>query len=292
CWWSGPPTQCRQWVIISSQTDYLENLGDMCMCPICSRHSSPTPYLSNASNPNVLTANFVRFSGEQVGVLHVLWSGKVGGAERAVYQLLRAQRQGSDFIPTMAYCQAEGYYADLLRKEDIEVISLDLRRGSDLHRLPVVKRKMEQFPIHHFHACELVPMLASANCPGATRIYTHRGGASSYPFRKALNYRAAGILLRCFFHSFSGNTQRACVSGPKVHGLPASGWEVTYNGLDFSLLTPRVPKEVVAQRHRMPMDGRPVIGTSANLRSWKRIDLLLQACAQMKDLQFTVLIVG
>jgi glycosyltransferase involved in cell wall biosynthesis len=53
-----------------------------------------------------------------------------------------------------------------------------------------------------------------------------------------------------------------------------------------------VAKEVVARHHGVPSDGRPVIGTSANLRAWKRIDLLLQACAQIKDLSFAVLIVG
>jgi glycosyltransferase involved in cell wall biosynthesis len=98
--------------------------------------------------------------------------------------------------------------------------------------------------------------------------------------------------MRCCFHGFSGNTQRACVSGPTVLGLPPSGWEVTYNGLDFSLLAARVPRTVAARTHGILLDGRPIIGTSANLRAWKRIDLLLNACAQIKDLSFSVLIVG
>ncbi len=225
-------------------------------------------------------------------VLHILWNGMVGGAERAVYQLCRAQRQFSGFEPTMAYGQAVGFYAAQLQKEGIAVLNLGLHRGSDILQLPNVRRAIRAFPIHHFHAAELVPMLASACTPSVTRIYTHRGGAASYPLHRALRYRFAGVILRNFFHGFSGNTMRACVSGPKVLGLPTHGWDITYNGLDFSLLTAREPKEVTAQRHGFRLNGGVVIGTSANLRGWKRIDLLLQAGALIKEFPFTLVIVG
>lgn len=225
-------------------------------------------------------------------VLHVLWHGQIGGAERAVYQLCRAQQQYSEFKPTMAYGKADGYYADQLEKEGIKVLNLRLRRGSDVLRLPSVRRAIRSFPIHHFHGAEWVPMLASACSPGVTRVYTHRGGAANYPFQQALRYRAAGVILRACFHGFSGNTHRACVSGPQVLALPRSGWEVTYNGLDFSLLKAREPQAVIAQRHGIRLAGQVVIGTSANLRGWKRIDLLLRACTQIRDLPFTLLIVG
>lgn len=225
-------------------------------------------------------------------VLHVMWNGQVGGAERAVYQLVRAQRKYSQYKPVMAYCQADGYYVEQLRHEELEVIPLGMRNGRDFGRLFAIKQLMLRFPIHHFQSADLVPMFASASCRRATRVYTHRGGASTYPLKKAFAYRLAGLLLKSSFHALSGNTRRACVSGPKVLGVRPSGWEVTYNGLDFSLLRPDLAPETVAERHRLTLDGKPVIGTSANLRSWKRIDLLLKACSQMTDVDFILLIVG
>ena len=227
-----------------------------------------------------------------MNVLHVMWAGTVGGAERALYQLVRAQRQFSSFKPVVGYCQPHGYYADLLRSEGVEVVSLGLRRGRDLHRLHAAKSMMSRFPIHHFHAVELVPMLASACCRRATRIYSHRAGASKYPFLKSLQYRSAGLLCRFRFHGFSGNTRRACFSGPRVMGLSPDGWHVTYNGLDFSLLAPRAAMDMVARRHGIVLDGSPIIGTSANLRSLKRIDFLLRACADCQKQLFRILIVG
>jgi glycosyltransferase involved in cell wall biosynthesis len=192
----------------------------------------------------------------------------------------------------MAYGQADGYYADQLQQEGIEVQNLRLRRGGDILRLPSVRRAIRSFPVHHFHVAELVPMLASACCPGVTRVYTHRGGAAKYPLGKALGYRSAGVILRCCFHGLSGNTRHACVSGAQVLGLPEAGWEVTYNGLDFSLLSARAPRATVAQQHGIRMNGQAIIGTSANLRSWKRIDWLLKACSLIKDIRFTTVIVG
>lgn len=225
-------------------------------------------------------------------VLHLLWNGAIGGAERAVYQLCRAQQKYSKFKPTMAYAKAGGFYGDQLRNAGIKVIELGMHRGRDVWALPAVRRALRAYPIHHFHGAEIIPMLASTCCRGTTRIYTHRGGASAYPPLKAWSYRLVGRILRVSFRGLSGNTQRACHSGARVLGVPETGWEVTYNGLDFSLLTPRVPRDVLAQRHGLPLNGTPVIGTSANLRGWKRIDLLLEACSRLKGQRFHLLIVG
>src|SRR5207248_1548355 len=156
----------------------------------------------------------------------------------------------------------------------------NLRHAAQIQRQLSVRRILEPFAIHHFHAAELLPMIASVCCRGAIRLYTHRGGASRYPLKKKLLYRAAGFLIGRWFHGVSGNTKRACAVAPTVLGLSNARWHVTYNGLDFSLLTPQVPREEILARIGSAAFPGPIIGTTANLRAWKRINLLIEACAQ------------
>ena len=53
-----------------------------------------------------------------------------------------------------------------------------------------------------------------------------------------------------------------------------------YNGLDFALLEPtRSPTDVRAELPDWP-DGALLVGTAANLQSWKRVERLLEAVAK------------
>lgn len=224
--------------------------------------------------------------------LHILWSGRIGGKERAVYQLVRSQIAHSACRPAVAFGQADGFYVDKFRELGCPVVDLAMRRGADLSRLPTIAAKLKPFAIHHFHSAEGPIMLGSALCRGATRFYTHRGGIPASNVMKRAGYRMIGLLLRTFFHGLSGNTRHATLSGSLLTGLPQARWSVTYNGMDFSLLEPKEPGAAVASRHGLQLGEKIIIGTSAHLRAWKRTELLLQACSALPKDRFQLLIVG
>src|SRR4051794_19714842 len=93
-------------------------------------------------------------------VAHILWSGDVGGAERAVYQLALNQQRRRRRI-TLVFGQSRGYYRDLAVSSDLEVVDLGMRSGRDLIGAARAQRALRQFGIHHFHSAEPLLMLAS-----------------------------------------------------------------------------------------------------------------------------------
>lgn len=225
-------------------------------------------------------------------VVHILWSGRIGGKERAVYQLVRSQLMKSVFRPAVAFGQAEGLYADRFRELGCPVVDLRMRRGGDVLRLPYIAAKLKPFRLHHFHSAEGAIMLGSSFCRGVTRLYTHRGGIPARNTAKRVSYRLLGLLLRGCFHGFAGNTQHAAICGSVLTGVPRSEWTVTYNGVDFSQLDPGEPKAVVAARQGLEPAAMTIIGTSANLRALKRNELLFEACSRLPRDLFRLLIVG
>src|SRR5947207_12707977 len=116
-------------------------------------------------------------------VLHVLWNGDIGGAERAVYQLALHQRRSGAFPAAIGFAQAGGHFSDLARESGIPVVDFALRSGRDLTALRRATRILNAYDVHHFHAPELVLMLASLQT-SATRIYTHRAGRIAYRGRR------------------------------------------------------------------------------------------------------------
>jgi glycosyltransferase involved in cell wall biosynthesis len=62
--------------------------------------------------------------------------------------------------------------------------------------------------------------------------------------------------------------------------------------LDFTSLGSRGSIDDVAARNGLQPDKKTIIGTTANLRELKRIELLLEACAGLEPESYQVLIVG
>src|SRR6185503_12501472 len=144
--------------------------------------------------------------GRPIRVLHCLWNGEVGGAERAVHLLVREQLRDASLAPALLFAQGRGPYWEEAHRLGCPVINLDLPNGRAVNSLNACVAAMRPFDLHHFHSAEALLMLASARCRDVRRVYTHRGGSTRYSMRKRLQYAAAGLLLRRRFHGFSGNT--------------------------------------------------------------------------------------
>ncbi len=215
----------------------------------------------------------------------------MGGAERAVYQLVREQLRDPELKPAVLFAQGGGVYETRMRALACEVIALDLPHGHALSHFGKIVETMRPFDIHHFHAGELLLFLASLRCVQARRVYTHRAGLIDYPLKKRVLHGILAILLRCFFQGFSGNTRYGARCGAKLYHIPEESFKVTYNALSTDLMQPMRPPEVVYAELGL-RSSLYILGTAANLKAWKRIDRLLYAVAALADPNLVLLIVG
>jgi glycosyltransferase involved in cell wall biosynthesis len=224
-------------------------------------------------------------------ILHCLWSGAPGGLERAVYQLVREQLRQGSVAPTVLFPGASGPYVDHLEEIGCPVIVLGLPHGHTPRLVTRSREVMKGFDLHHFHTAEPLIMLASLRCRGVTRIYTHRGGVKHYSPRKQVRYRLVGALARNSVHGLSANTAHGARCAAQLLKIDLDQFLVTYNGIEFSLLEPnRSPQD--ARRELRLSEDDFVLGTSAILKSGKRIGRLIEAISALPDPDVRLVVLG
>jgi glycosyltransferase involved in cell wall biosynthesis len=230
-------------------------------------------------------------NGRPLRILHCMWNGWIGGAERAVYLLVREQLRDPSLEPALLYAQPDGPYWERAEELGCPVIGVGVRNGRSISRINEIARAMRGFDVHHFHSAEPLLMLGSLRSGEVRRVYTHRGGITDYPRRKRMQYALTGALLKRSFHGFSGNTRHAGVCAARLFRMDDIGFQVTYNGLEFDLLEPSRSRRDVRAELGLP-EQCFVLGTAAHLRSWKRIDRLIRALVQLDDPSVRLLVLG
>jgi glycosyltransferase involved in cell wall biosynthesis len=225
-----------------------------------------------------------------VRVLHVMWRMSIGGAERAVYQLVREQRRrGTE--ADIAVASEIGIYGERSREAGAVVHELGCRRALDLTGSRRLTRLADGYDIVHHHGIEPLLIAASARARSPRLVYTHRGGVREHGWRKRLRVRLAKPCLRRFA-ALSGNTRQSAYVLARYLGIPERDVAVVYNGLDFELLDPvRAPEDV---RLDLPPWAPDVflVGTAANLQPLKRVHFLLEAVARLDDPLVRCLVLG
>lgn len=212
-------------------------------------------------------------------ILHVLWHMDIGGAERALYQLVREQRRHGIESDILLGSHA-GFYGEKAREAGATIFELSQKNNLDMSVAPRVSEILQGYDLIHFHGAEIGLMRMATRAKHLRRYYTHRGGIFDYPARQRLRYIAAGFYLRRRFAALSGNTDQGAVAASRLFGIPAEAIMTTYNGIDFSLLDPKRTADEVIAEIGAPAGERVRIGTSANLRDWKRTELLIEAMAR------------
>lgn len=211
-------------------------------------------------------------------VLHVLWSLDIGGAERAVYLLVREQVRRGVQADVLVASHA-GYYGELARSTGAIVHELGQRRALDLVRAGRTASVVREYDIVHFHGKEPVLMEIAHRQRHARLVYTHRGGVKSYSRTKQLRHRLVARSLSRF-DALSANTMQSAKAAAQIFEIPQAAFHVIYNGIDVSLLEPTTTREEVLDRVRIP-GGATVLGTCAKLLALKRIERLLYATAAL-----------
>lgn len=223
-------------------------------------------------------------------IVHVLWNMEVGGAERAVYQLVREQRRRGAEADVLL-CSGGGLYAELTREAGATVHELGQRRAADVRVAGRAREILQSYDVAHFHGLEPALVHVASRCPGLRSFYTHRGGVFVYPAKRLLRYKLAGRYLSRRFAGVSANTRQGARAASRLFGIPTAAIAVTYNGIDFDLLRPRRDRDdVLAELGAEAAAVR--VGTSAHLRDWKRVDRLLRAVAAVRDAKVECVVVG
>lgn len=227
----------------------------------------------------------------RMSVLHVLWSGGLGGAERAVTRLVREQLRAGSVDPTIFFAQGEGPFVRQMRDVGCGMLVARVASNRSITSVGAIARKMSGFDVHHFHSAEPLLMLASTRVTGVARVYTHRGGTYRYGPGKRVRLALCGAILRRRFHAYSGNTSHGAVCACDLLHLDRDRMRTTYNGIDFDELRPSRARDLV----RLALGVTPdefVLGTSAVLKEWKRVDILIRALAELHEERARLLVVG
>jgi glycosyltransferase involved in cell wall biosynthesis len=213
----------------------------------------------------------------------------IGGAERSVYQLIREQRKRGLAADVLVGSRA-GFYGERAREEGATVYELGQKSALDLAGARRAGSIMQRYEVAHFHGVEPLLMEVARRKSGAFLAYTHRGGVRSYSMKKRARH---WLVARCLgnFDALSANTKQSARAASQIFGLPIDRFKLVYNGVDFSLLQPvRSREDVLSELGIAP--GELIVGTSAKLIPWKRIDRLVRAVAALKSLPFHCLIIG
>ncbi|MEA2463923.1 MAG: hypothetical protein QOJ98_1670 [Acidobacteriota bacterium] len=223
-----------------------------------------------------------------VTVLHILWNGDIGGAERTVYQLALHQRRSGTALATIGFGHATGHFADLAREAGIPVLDFGMRNGRDFAALRRARRLLDGYDVLHFHVPEVVLMLASLRT-SSMRIYTHRAGRIAYRGRRAMRYRMVGRLLRRF-DAITGSPQSTSAIHD-LYGIPSDRIHATFNGVDPALVAPSASSARIREQHGFSTDA-VLVGTAGSLRELKRVDALIDAASGLGDGVWGVVIIG
>ena len=225
-------------------------------------------------------------------ILHCLWQMTLGGAERSVFKLASAQRAAGLDVAILTGSKPEGYFADLLAKTDIPLYGLSMRHGFDM---VTAMRNLKTLPkkpwLMHFHCAEVgmfLPVFMARR--GCRFVYTHRGGQRGYSTRKKVRHFLWGRCLRFFFDGKIAISPSARKALARIMAADR-GITVIPNALDPSHFQVTRPREEVRREIGLPEQAF-VVGTSANVRRWKRIERLLDALAGLEDETVHGVIIG
>jgi glycosyltransferase involved in cell wall biosynthesis len=202
-------------------------------------------------------------------ILHLVWSGRIGGIERHVEGLVRTAEGQAGRVHRVCLLDGRGSVGDGLVEEGLAV-RLGFRAGYDvrgLWRLAWLLRGLRPRVIHlHTHAI-LAHLVAHAVWSRAVRVYTEHSPRS---LRRDRKFRVVYFLLRRSVSAF--------VAPSAGMAAAVAGW-----GVDR--------KRIVVIPHGVPVPSRPAkmeagdpptVGVVARLEPQKRVDVFLDVLAELR----------
>jgi glycosyltransferase involved in cell wall biosynthesis len=216
----------------------------------------------------------------RIGVLHVVHSLHVGGAEKLVFDLAR-RTDPAQFAVSVACLDEAGTLAERLSALGIPVVVVGRRPGLDGRVVLRLRQLIARHGIDVVHAHQYTPFfygVAAARSAGAACVFTEHG--RHHPDVRKPRRVAANVLLSRLPRAtvaVSEFTRRALIEND---GFPPDRVVVLYNGVDLPD-GPAVERTEARIRLGLPI-GVPIVGFCGRLSPEKNIPLLLEAFARLR----------
>ncbi|RJQ56186.1 MAG: glycosyltransferase family 1 protein [Nitrospiraceae bacterium] len=233
---------------------------------------------------------------ERKKVLHLLWSGGIGGTEEYITSLA-GHFDPEKYQVNLCFLSKKGLIyeeAMKMKRNNVNTNFIGIRHGFDIVNAAgfAVFLHKNRFDIIHIHIRNFLSMaVVVLFASKAVKIITHHvGSGDKVLLRKSRMYYK---IFSGFFHKITAISKVVRENMIRDFGIAELGKiEVIYNGIDLKKFSNNIipPSELLHIRKT----GRYVIGFIGRMEHFKRPDLFIQTAAELlkKDRKFYFIMVG
>lgn len=227
-------------------------------------------------------------------ILHINWSGDIGGAENFAFQLARTQKADGHDV-AICYMTNRSIIGQQVIELGIKIFECEMRNAIDFFNFYKCLKliQSEKYDIIHNHNGSPFLNIAKFFSPCSILInHCHgtRFGNEKWESNSILFWNRLSSCLVDHYFANSGHTKKIIID---KYGLPDHRTSVLYNGIDLGSFQP-TKKRITIRREFGLKNPEKVIGTVARLTPQKGIDKFIEVAKRVtrdvKNVKF--LIVG
>ncbi|MFA5032815.1 MAG: glycosyltransferase [bacterium] len=225
-------------------------------------------------------------------ILHINWSGEIGGAETFVYNLAFAQKESRNDV-TIAYMTKSSILGLKAQKTGIKTIEFDMCSGFDLIKgLNYIKFiRKEKFDIIHDHNGPPIVRLSKVFSGKSTfiqHIHGTKWGNIKWEKREVILWKT---ITNKFVGCWIANSEHTKKIASLKERIPLSSIKVVYNGIKLSEFKLLRDKSEIKKEFNMGKNDF-IVGTVARLAPPKGIDNFIEVARRTDDSDIKFIIVG
>lgn len=216
-------------------------------------------------------------------ILHINWSGNLGGAEKFVYNLAVAQKETDNDV-TIAYMSKKSIIGTKADKSGLKTVEFNMRSGMDISDFIKYIQfiQEENYDIIHDHNGPPIVRLSKLFSPDSIFIQHIHGtklGNIKWEKRTVILWKQLTYKLVNHWVANSNSTKNIASIKEKI---PLSLISVIHNGIDLSQFKPSHNREKIRNELKIDKDNF-VIGTVARLSPPKGIDKFVEIARFMQN---------
>lgn len=219
----------------------------------------------------------------KIRVLHITWSGEIGGIERLVYTLSKEQSKDLEMEVGVLFGRGRGHFFKQMNKLNINIYTLNLKSGYDFKpgKLKACVDIMKSYDILHYHGF-CFPLALAGILSGQKIIYTFHGPSQNILRNKLFKRLFKKRLFEYFFNTFvdfctanSSYTRKRVIES---YNINSEKIVVVHNGIELDFMSNVSLRKSKGGKLENNSDTY-IVGTVCRFDSLKRIDRLLAAFA-------------